>query len=252
MEVHHHPDVEKKGLKEYILEGLMIFIAVMMGFFAESLREHLADNGKEKEFVASIKEDIAVDTSSLRYIISYNLLQFQKLDSLYTIVGWAIEGKPYPVNRMYYLTFKYGYGLAAFNANERTISQIKNTGGFALIKSHACRDSINQYYYMNDNAITHNAQGLKEWTEDLDKTAQKIFDYKYSKTFWFDGNSADVYLSDSLHLTINNDKQVLKEYANKIRSLMMMVHVLMLTEKIELRMGKNLIGVLNKEYHLKN
>ena len=34
MEVHHHPDVEKKGLKEYILEGLMIFLAVTMGFFA--------------------------------------------------------------------------------------------------------------------------------------------------------------------------------------------------------------------------
>ena len=39
MEVHHHPDVEKKGIKEYILEGIMIFIAVTMGFFAESIRE---------------------------------------------------------------------------------------------------------------------------------------------------------------------------------------------------------------------
>ena len=43
MEVHHHPDVEKKGLKEYILEGLMIFLAVFMGFMAESLREHIGD-----------------------------------------------------------------------------------------------------------------------------------------------------------------------------------------------------------------
>ena len=40
MEVHHHPEVEKKGFKEYILEGLMIFLAVMMGFFAESIREN--------------------------------------------------------------------------------------------------------------------------------------------------------------------------------------------------------------------
>ena len=39
MEVHHHPHVEKKSFKEYILEGLMIFIAVSMGFAAESLRE---------------------------------------------------------------------------------------------------------------------------------------------------------------------------------------------------------------------
>jgi hypothetical protein len=34
MEVHHHPNLhhEKKPWKEYILEGLMIFFAVTMGF----------------------------------------------------------------------------------------------------------------------------------------------------------------------------------------------------------------------------
>ncbi len=31
MEVHHHPHVEKKNFKEYLLEGLMIFLAVSMG-----------------------------------------------------------------------------------------------------------------------------------------------------------------------------------------------------------------------------
>jgi hypothetical protein len=48
MEVHHHPEVEKKALKDYILEGLMIFIAVTMGFFAESLREHINEHDKKK------------------------------------------------------------------------------------------------------------------------------------------------------------------------------------------------------------
>jgi hypothetical protein len=36
MEVHHHPNVEKKGYKEYFLEFLMIFLAVTMGFIAEN------------------------------------------------------------------------------------------------------------------------------------------------------------------------------------------------------------------------
>ena len=44
MEVHHHPHVEKKNFKEYFLEFLMIFLAVTIGFFAESLREHFTDN----------------------------------------------------------------------------------------------------------------------------------------------------------------------------------------------------------------
>ncbi len=41
MEVHHHPTVEKKNFKEYFFEFLMIFLAVTMGFFAESFSEHL-------------------------------------------------------------------------------------------------------------------------------------------------------------------------------------------------------------------
>jgi len=39
MEVHHHPELhhKHKPWKEYLLEGLMIFIAVMMGFIAEKI-----------------------------------------------------------------------------------------------------------------------------------------------------------------------------------------------------------------------
>jgi hypothetical protein len=41
MEVHHHPDLhhEKKKFKEYLLEFVMIFLAVTLGFFAETIRE---------------------------------------------------------------------------------------------------------------------------------------------------------------------------------------------------------------------
>src|SRR5437762_1603799 len=51
MEVHHHPHVEKKNFKEYLLEGLMIFLAVTMGFFAESLRENVSNHEKELNYM---------------------------------------------------------------------------------------------------------------------------------------------------------------------------------------------------------
>jgi hypothetical protein len=249
MEVHHHPHVEKKNFKEYFLEFIMIFLAVTLGFFAESYREHLQENHKEKEFIASVKEDVVSDTSFLQAVIPENQRQYDKLDSLYTLVELARNGKGFPMNRLYYLTFRYGFGLVYFSANERTISQIKSTGAFSLIKNKVCRDSVAQYYFLNDNAIPINVQGLKEWTDDLDKIAQKIFDYKLVKTFWF-GGGADVFLKDSLNLEINNDRQLLKEFGNKVRSLMMMVNVLMDNEQTVLAEGKNLIAMLNKQYHL--
>jgi hypothetical protein len=42
MEVHHHPHVPNnpKPWKEYLIEGLMIFVAVTLGYGAENVREH--------------------------------------------------------------------------------------------------------------------------------------------------------------------------------------------------------------------
>src|ERR1700759_4409184 len=71
MEVHHHPDLHHnpKPWKEYLLEGFMIFIAVTLGFFAESLREHIANNEKERQVIASLVRDIKKDTAKLNDLI---------------------------------------------------------------------------------------------------------------------------------------------------------------------------------------
>src|SRR4249919_3546166 len=56
MEVHHHPDLHHKSKKwkEYFLEFLMIFLAVTMGFFAESYREHIVAKEIEKKNIETL------------------------------------------------------------------------------------------------------------------------------------------------------------------------------------------------------
>jgi hypothetical protein len=70
MEVHHHPHREhkKKAWKEYVLEGLMIFIAVMMGFIAENIREGITNREHVKELVSQLVQDLKSDTSHLNNI----------------------------------------------------------------------------------------------------------------------------------------------------------------------------------------
>jgi len=60
MEVHHHPDLhhKRKKAKEYFLEFFMIFLAVTLGFFAESLRESISDSNKEHEYMQSLLNDM--------------------------------------------------------------------------------------------------------------------------------------------------------------------------------------------------
>src|SRR5579863_10707753 len=64
MEVHHHPNVEKKNFKEYFLEFIMIFLAVTLGFFAENLRENFSDYSKTNQFAKSLVSDLKEDTEA--------------------------------------------------------------------------------------------------------------------------------------------------------------------------------------------
>ena len=63
MDIHHHPEVEKKGLKEYLLEELMIFLAVSIVFIAESLGENIIDKKKLHGYMMQILENLKFDTS---------------------------------------------------------------------------------------------------------------------------------------------------------------------------------------------
>ena len=59
----------------------MIFLAVTMGFFAESLREKLADREKGKQAIESLVKCLASDTSQLKIMINSNNLIARNLDS---------------------------------------------------------------------------------------------------------------------------------------------------------------------------
>ncbi len=249
MEVHHHPHVEKKNFKEYLLEGLMIFLAVTMGFFAENIRENFSDKAKEKEFITSLKEDLVSDSGSLHYYIPSAIKQFEKLDSLFDLLQLAVNQKPYSIQNLYYLNFKYAFGIIAFHQNKRTISQLKNTGAYNLITRKASKDEITQYDNLNQ-ILDQLYIDLAEWTKNLNYMSQKIFDYTYSKTFGY-GSAAEIYKNNNLPLhLLTTDKALLMEYSNKVRSLMMMSDNYIRIEKNVLEENKKVIRILNKEYHL--
>jgi hypothetical protein len=85
MEVHHHPEVEKKGLKEYLLEGLMIFIAVMMGFIAENIREDITNKEHARQLTSQLVQDLKADTAQLNKAINFQEQIVRANDSLFTL-----------------------------------------------------------------------------------------------------------------------------------------------------------------------
>lgn len=85
MEVHHHPEVEKKGLKEYLLEGLMIFIAVMMGFIAENIREDITNKEHARQLTSQLVQDLKADTVQLNKAINFHEEIINANDSLFAL-----------------------------------------------------------------------------------------------------------------------------------------------------------------------
>lgn len=132
MEVHHHPEVEKKGLKEYILEGLMIFLAVMMGFFAESYREHLSEHSKEREYIVNIKKDLVADTANLAVWIPALHSRMLGLD---TLINYLETPAPVKEGSNMYFLARYATRSTVFESSDNTIQEMKSSGNLRLIRS---------------------------------------------------------------------------------------------------------------------
>lgn len=88
MEVHHHPQLEHKHKpwKEYLLEGFMIFIAVMMGFIAENIREGITNREHARQLTIQLVQDLKSDTAALNSAYRGETRIVRANDSLFDIL----------------------------------------------------------------------------------------------------------------------------------------------------------------------
>ena len=182
MEVHHHPNVEKKSFKEYLLEFVMIFLAVTLGFFAENIRESVADNAKEKEYVLSMIGDAATDTVNIDKAVALNIDRVRHLDTLEYLCANFSGGDDAALYRHWAIGMIHP---AVISPTERTMQQLKSGGGMRLIRKKAAIDSIVSYddaarkvadqqgYY--DNDTTYKVL-LQDKAVALIKTLKEVYD----------------------------------------------------------------------------
>ena len=175
MEVHHHPEVEKKGFKEYLLEGLMIFIAVMMGFFAESLREHRTERAKEREYIKSMISDLKKDTANLNHTLNENSYCTRGLDSLILLLN-SPKRSQYG-SELYYLarTSLFKSNLLQTQPTDRVYNEMKSSGNLRLIGKKEISDAITTYYYDVEDWKAQNEM-IRQLTLNYINAVNKVFD----------------------------------------------------------------------------
>ena len=143
MEVHSHShNHANKNWKAYFWEFIMLFLAVFSGFMAENYREHIVEHEREKQYMESMLQDLKQDNIQLKSILNSFETKLAFKDSLLMELAnpeiFKSSSKAYYFSRMsaHYNDFIY---------TDRTIQQLKNSGGMRLIRNSAVADSIIDY-----------------------------------------------------------------------------------------------------------
>jgi hypothetical protein len=256
MEVHHsHHPTHKKKWSEYIIEFVMLFLAVFLGFIAENIREHAVEQNRAKEFAESLVHDLQSDIIAINNQIKIVGLYSAVSDSLLKLSKTKLEGRN-ASQFSFYCRFAYWTRPVSWNRN--TFEQIKNSGSLryfrngGLLKKLLEYDALVNFNYMEaeNNKIRGNTaltsinsiidpQFHRDLSQhfliDLDtmttKTKESFFSYKTGSL-----ENKREKIMEMLNMVIVNQRNHRSEKKNTLSKASLL--------------AAEIINTLKKEYHL--
>lgn len=181
MEVHHHSHTENpstghagKKFKHYVFEFFMLFLAVFCGFLAENQREHMVEHQREKEFMISMLEDLRTDSLKLTLMMDFFETVKLKYDSVSNLLKPPVSSKA--LLKAYRIIAELD-DIANFNYTNRTVSQLKNAGGFRIIRKQNVANDIADYDAFVINNFSHGQDDYQLFFHELEKLKRTVFDY---------------------------------------------------------------------------
>ena len=249
LEVPHHPHVEKKKFREYLLEFLMIFLAVTMGFFAECLRERNVDNEKEKHYMESLVQDLKKDTAEMNNVYSIPTIFVKKMDSALHIPVEKLTDIDQQDSFYHHLIYFYSW-VYIFYQNSNSLTQLRNAGGLSVIRKKQVVDATGELQLDYDQNVRMNGDYYNDfWKKVVDVSSRLVI-----------CPEPPVLLSDPMfqiylrHVEVftRYEPPLLQELYCDIRNEKGTLLVYMNYEAGYLERTKKLIGLVQKEYQVEN
>lgn len=230
----------------------MLFLAVTLGFIAENLREHLSEQKKEKEYIASFVDDLKKDTAEIRSTSKQLFKNIHEEDSLIYLMQHyrntdSVNKKCY----RHYLRSAVNVVFASFNQN--TMNQLLNTGSVRLITKQFILDSIMAY-----NGLVKSVNLQADYYNDEFKKAfdysTNIFDLSYIHARLNDDYTAKPTMRyDTAHFNlVNVDEAVLRKYAAYLIMQQNLSTGYLLQLRETNKYAGRLLKLLKKEYRIKD
>jgi len=254
MEVHHHPKAEKKRFKEYFLEFIMIFLAVTMGFFAETIRENITEHRRAREFAESMLQDLQEDAAQLRSYREYFDFAASATDTLQQLLANA-EPADISSGKLYWYGL-FGGAHRYFVPNDQTFQQMKSSGSLRYFNKKVASE-VAKYDRLCRIILTNQLLDGNIYTE-VRKLRAQLFEFKYNdiaNTIYqsnkkrFDYRRVDSFARSDPPL-LSNNKILFNQYIELVRSRFLRRSIVDYADST-LNQANSLIGELKREYHLK-
>jgi hypothetical protein len=224
----------------------MLFLAVFCGFLAEYQLEHTIEKDREKQYMISMLEDLKIDTAMLQSEYLLALEQKNIADTLIDAINNPVTGPDY-IKKIYLLSSN-STRVVATSFENRTSSQLKNSGSMRLIHKKKVSDSLLRYWQHVElcNGIGERLDFIAEKRSDL---YARLFNNKYF--IRGDGLLAPVTAIQDGAALISNDPALLAEYSNRTHSRKWSLNNYLLMMERTKEMAVSLMEIIRKEYHLK-
>ena len=229
----------------------MIFLAVTMGFFAESLREHMANKKNEKQIIIALKKDLLNDTLRLHHLIfDYIPAYHSWVDSSHNdIDSLTLKGNERRISKA---LFNATY-WEIYTAPEIALTILQNPATFNLIKNELVKKEILDYNVSINNYIRYGefVAGLQH---SIDTSFVSLMNRQASRKF-LDGLSLHNYfLNDS---EIPNsiifktyDKTAFRNFVNRLDQIDFKIHDILGFYRDILTQDIKLLKLFKEQYHL--
>ena len=174
MEVHHpHHPTHKKKWSEYIIEFVMLFAAVTLGFFAENLREHqIIDKHKDQNLIAMI-DDLKQDSVQINKRIdeySNSLVRFEKMKDLSFAFSHQEMNENQLIDSVVNIFLNTTISVALF-INNASYKNTISSGSLSFIKNNETKKLIAEYYEaLYGKLVVNNTLLDNDYNEFVGKT----------------------------------------------------------------------------------
>ena len=223
----------------------MLFLAVFCGFLAEYQLEHKIERDRETTYIKSMIEDLKADTLSLSDHLVFRSDRRRRLDSL----SYLLQQSDYNNHTsLIYFYARWGARNPSFFLTDRTLSQLKNSGGMRLIRKVAASDAI----------VGYDAQIKFLSNQYLGLEQEVVKDHFRRMESLFDGNVLDQMYGDTILIVpegnpplLTTDKKLINEFVSHLHFLKSLNSRNLFFEGNLKQQAAATIEILKKEYRLK-